>query len=1289
MVSRRFRISESFEKNSEAFSKPDVVTEFAEVLGKGKSFNQSFITDSFVYTFINENQDLWKEVFDITELNNKGEMISTPEDTNDFVQIGKKERCDPDTNFNSIFLSNILDKLSDSTIIPYPNFEKELLYRLEGKDVLSDIELMQETVKALVSIVYKEDPENSFRFIFEEYLEHPEIYQRLGGEFQVPGILNGQGGVARLIDAALVTSSFISGIFEFKKLIRVVNKFGGTSANKNELQEFFISYLSGKLDNILLSSSEKTSYFTIIEKTMDFNHKVDLDTLTFPLQFNPLELTPLLSKLINILIRVKIIEWSKNFPIKEEPTVLDLLLELQTELNVNIKQKSSLVSFKEMIENSNHDIIEFTINYFSKKLFHSFLLRATKGGIEKSLLTSFRDLSGIPKGLGNQILSIKECYKLLCPEGWKTQIFQDFILKTASKGLSTATKRTVTERISLLVQNCAKSNTGHSASNTLKIGNKVKSDVIFDSLQQKIPLINSNFQTSDKAEDFLNKSYTIIKSELNKAWLKSILKKGFELYIEQPVTQAWTNEMEDLSRELGRYYRDLMSLERPQLEINELIVESLREALELPSLIDIEKSLKDHEVLILFLKLPEKPQLLNQVSVEDYLTTAFSHSKNIINNLLGRFVDQEIERKTFHQEIEERISLENKVIDWFIRASHSYEEIILESIGLERTADPNDLLLKTLYGGVIYLVEDSLKGMQLESLQKMRKAKFLHDLLFQEITGLKKILTKLNIDYNPETILSYLLEQIDLWNSIFGLKSILTNLDNDNRLQKALTSIKSSNNCTIKKSNGTSVPTLESPGVRSLLGREIVTPWIKRWANSVINVGDSILNEHVNSNDKYQEEEQEQEILSLLFKATGRNDIRNFFVPFIVGHVNNVFDFESCLFPVKYQDYINDVFNEVVSCDSQLAMYFLFKNWMRSREKINIQKDKFRVVEDLDFICYQGNTIQSIKQLLGSPQLNLSDVVKKATGLNLSGLQLKTVLYQLGDSTLFSAASYIENPFEGSQITGLTLELISKEKIPIGIFHPLVENASKSLAGLIERNTLNSSIPDSLYKNVAFQLLEEAELVLLRDSGTLSELTKINSDQEIIGYRDISRTTFKVTTAYLIHFANNKDESLNGYLPEDIEYWGENLSNFSLFIRLINPFFEPGYEIKKRLVNDRILVEKLGLSESDNLEDEMMYPSLIVFDENESFKVVIASYFSSTLKILIAEESKNSNMGIRTIQYLLKTKDFEELIGDFGLIPLPELNRSLPLNKIRVSKEKDGSWTLDHQLIKNISLGAI
>jgi hypothetical protein len=108
-------------------------------------------------------------------------------------------------------------------------------------------------------------------------------------------------------------------------------------------------------------------------------------------------------------------------------------------------------------------------------------------------------------------------------------------------------------------------------------------------------------------------------------------------------------------------------------------------------------------------------------------------------------------------------------------------------------------------------------------------------------------------------------------------------------------------------------------------------------------------------------------------------------------------------------------------------------------------------------------------------------------------------------------------------------------------------------------------------------------------------------------------------------------------------------------------------------------------------EKIQVFPSLIIFDDNERYKVAFGTFSSqeNTLYIIVAEENEESKMGLRTIQYLLKTRDFEELSEDLGLVPLSKLNQSLPLNRISVLKEKRGEFVINFELIKNISLGAI
>ena len=128
------------------------------------------------------------------------------------------------------------------------------------------------------------------------------------------------------------------------------------------------------------------------------------------------------------------------------------------------------------------------------------------------------------------------------------------------------------------------------------------------------------------------------------------------------------------------------------------------------------------ESLSLFVKLPEKPVLLDSVTVDFYLDLSFSCAKTIINKVLDRAVEEEFERKTFDQEMDERItSLENKVNDWFIKGFQFYDEIISEPMSLENTSDPTEILNKAIYGGIFFLIEESMKSLLLTDQQKKDK----------------------------------------------------------------------------------------------------------------------------------------------------------------------------------------------------------------------------------------------------------------------------------------------------------------------------------------------------------------------------------------------------------------------------------------------------------------------------------------------------------------------------------------------------------------------------------------
>ncbi|MFX0183916.1 MAG: hypothetical protein ACFE95_12605 [Candidatus Hodarchaeota archaeon] len=1289
MVSRRMTVFKAFDENNQAFLDPLFAQRFWNMFEEGKTqkvsvLSEGKITPNHIFSFINDNQNLWTEAFACED---EGVLVQEESDIKkleQYKEITERNKIQQTQPGDSLFFEKLFSNLIVTDAIPYPDYEKEILYLMEGMSALYDENILDEAIKAYVQAIYKGDATNSYRLLLEEFNKNQEVYKKLGLSFSYPELKTGEGRISRMMDATYIASTFSSGVFELRRIISIVNRIGEVGFSENEILKFFKAYLDGGLDNILLNPPDNKSYFKRIEKTIDYDFKINLKELFPILTCVPKELTPLFSKILNIMTRVKIVEWSKNVPIGEETTIIDLLFETQKNcMKIMEENADELVSLEEMFMLSNANVINNVIEYFSNKLAYSYLLGIRKGGIGKELLDSFRNLSS-PRGLGIQILDLKNYYEQIYSVSWQREFYYDFVLGIASKGLSSSRKETVRERVNLLVQKDPKQ--ARRQQDTRK---KIASELIFDALKQAIPFLRPNFTTAEGAQEYFGRTFLSIKTALNMAWIKKILRTGFDLYIEHPVTHAWTNEMEDLSREMIRYAQNLTTLNRPSSEINELLVESLREAF--GGLYYVNQSHVDQEVLSLFLKLPETPSIIDLASVQKYLDSAFQESKTIINNILGREVEEEFERKTFDQEIEERISLANNVIDWYVKSINTfYDHAITESISLEKSTDPNETLLKTLYGGVFFLIEESM-DLLLSQDEKLTKASFLKELFFKQVTALKSFFMLKKIDYNYQILIDYVLEQIELWDSAFRLRAILTDLEGDNRLRRAV-DLSHTSEIDYIKTEKSSYSFIEEPSIRGLAARELVVQWIKKWANSVINLAERILSDISHSLSDEFLEKFEEEIYELLFTSTGRDDIRNFMIPLILGNVKGVTGFETCCLPQEFSlNYGTEVFSEVVKCDSQLSLYFLAKNWTEIKSEDRIYKEKM-LGGSVDFVSYLGTRIESCRQLIGSRELKLSDVVKKATGLSLSGLKLQTIVFQLGNEDIFSAATYAENPFEGSEVTGLTLELITKDNIPIGNLLPLCENASEVLAGLIERNSNNVSNPDSLYKAVVRQLLDEAKLILVYDSGTLKErlIQKSLTSRELLNIRDISRTALRITSAYKIKIKRILQNDQEVLLPEDVSYFGEKLENFGLFVQLIFPFFEPAQHVKERLMDDQQLMNTLGISKRDDFQKEMIFPSLVVFDDNGSYKVILGTYDQDILKMVIAEEDTTSKMGLRTIQYLLKTRSsFTEFTTEIGLIPLPELNRSIPLNLIKVLKEKDGIMTIDFKLIKDIQLGAI
>ena len=79
----------------------------------------------------------------------------------------------------------------------------------------------------------------------------------------------------------------------------------------------------------------------------------------------------------------------------------------------------NLLTLEEMFLNTELNVIELVIDYFSRQQAFSYLLRLRKGGITKLISDSFKNLGGSAGVFGNQLLDIKNYYKVIYPDSWQ------------------------------------------------------------------------------------------------------------------------------------------------------------------------------------------------------------------------------------------------------------------------------------------------------------------------------------------------------------------------------------------------------------------------------------------------------------------------------------------------------------------------------------------------------------------------------------------------------------------------------------------------------------------------------------------------------------------------------------------------------------------------------------------------------------------------------------------------------------------------------------------------------
>ena len=202
MVKRRFTIFNAFSVYQKEFEKPEFKTFFWQIIGKerGKvasTLSEGKITPYLILSLINDNLDLVDKALQLetlaiaTDFNEK----EIPEEFKPVIKRNDYSIHEPN---QSSFLDSVLNKMIVREEIPYPKFERSILLHLEGKESLSETELIEDAVRAVGWIVYGEDATMAYRLIFEEYFKNEEEYNRLGIGYKYP-VITGRGVISMQI----------------------------------------------------------------------------------------------------------------------------------------------------------------------------------------------------------------------------------------------------------------------------------------------------------------------------------------------------------------------------------------------------------------------------------------------------------------------------------------------------------------------------------------------------------------------------------------------------------------------------------------------------------------------------------------------------------------------------------------------------------------------------------------------------------------------------------------------------------------------------------------------------------------------------------------------------------------------------------------------------------------------------------------------------------------------------------------------------------------------------------
>ncbi|MFX1537361.1 MAG: hypothetical protein ACFFDI_24405, partial [Promethearchaeota archaeon] len=725
-------------------------------------------------------------------------------------------------------------------------------------------------------------------------------------------------------------------VFELKRLIRVANKLGTIGLEEKDVLKFFTDYLNGSLDEILLNPPQGVYYLKVIERIHDYSFDTNFEYIVPDIKCDSEKLRHLYHQLFSVLIRVKIAEWAHAVTPGEETTLLDLAVETQSKiLGLDVSKSGDLVSLEKMFLDSEKNIIQVVIDYFSKKLAYEYILRIRGSGVGKNIQSAFKDLAGLPTDIGKSVLDLVKYYQAVHPD-WEQAFIEGFILRYVSSGLYNSQKRWVKDQIRLFVE---EKEVGSREPNTQRYEIKISSETILEALQTKISVPPPNFNTSEEAQNYLTRIFEAIKAKLEREGIKNILRSGFILYIERQVAEGWSEELEDLSIKLIGYWQYLQDAIGQPSQINHIVIDSLRETLNIQSGISEEK--KEQELDKFIECLPKAPLINDPASAKQYLEIVYNEAKRTINSVLDWGDVEETSRKTFSQELAGKMGFDVLTRSWFSKGLPFYKSIITDQFMEFDKLDKNQNLVhnqvkESIYGGVIYLVEDALKGRNLSDNEKIKKANYLADFLLTQTKELISLFQTNEIPLNELDITQFILSQASLFASLSTYEEIFSNLSSDNVMLSAADieqkrHEKFNKNKQFYYKQNISLDSInfdfrEHPAIRGLISHQVIDSWIRRWANSVyefIEQRIDIISSKVDVDD----------FLYEAFQVTGRDNIINFIVPFLALNLPTVNGVQDVILPKELENYNLEPSSDLTPFQSQLVSLIYSITWQQLTEE--------------------------------------------------------------------------------------------------------------------------------------------------------------------------------------------------------------------------------------------------------------------------------------------------------------------------------------------------------------------